>query len=110
MMEPDGRKLQQYLNRPLNDLEEELTLYAPAERGPAQIWARVAGPVRQRLCVEWDWCQVRQDARFENDVELATAVLVILSSRVLNLPIPVDLYLISAIVVKRGLDRFCACP
>ena len=109
MMEPDSRKLQQYLNRPLNDLEEELILYAPAERGPAQIWARVAGPVRQRLCVEWDWCQVRQDARFENDVELATAVLVILSSRVLNLPIPVDLYLISAIVVKRGLDRFCAC-
>ena len=66
--------------------------------------------MRQRLCVEWDWCQVRQDARFENDVELATAVLIILSSRVLNLPVPVDLYLISAIVVKRGLDHVCACP
>ena len=37
MIEPDGRKLQQYLNRSLNDLEEELTLYTPAERGPAEI-------------------------------------------------------------------------
>lgn len=110
MHKPDQHKLQQYLNQPLTDLEEELTLYAPAERGPAEIWARIAAPLRQRICQEWDWCTRRQDARFENDVDLATAVLAILTTRVLILPIPVDLYLISAILVKRGLDQFCSCP
>ena len=60
MHEPDQHKLQQYLNQPLTDLEEALTLYAPAERGPAEIWVRIADPLRRRICQEWDWCRVRQ--------------------------------------------------
>ncbi|MFQ5856177.1 MAG: hypothetical protein ACE5LU_11090 [Anaerolineae bacterium] len=88
----------------------ELELYDPASRGPADVWRKVAGPVRQRLCVEWDYCNVRQDARWENDLNLAVAVLGALSARVLHLPIDADLALITTIVVKRGLDMFCGCP
>lgn len=110
MDQTNQQQLQQYLNRPLADLEEELALYAPAERGAADVWAKIAAPVQQRICREWNWCAVRQDARFENDVELAAAVLAVLTTRVLRLPLDVDLLLISAILVKRGLDNFCGCP
>jgi hypothetical protein len=106
----DNSTLQAYLNCPLDDLMAELELYDPASRGPADAWNKVAGPVRQRLCVEWDWCQVRQDARWDDDLALALSVLGVLSARVLHLPIPADLALIAAIVVKRGLDVFCGCP
>ncbi len=37
-------ELQAYLNRPLADLLEELSLYAPAERSADQVWAKIARP------------------------------------------------------------------
>ena len=109
MTDTDRRALQAYLDRPLDDLMEQLELYDPASRGPAEAWNKVAGLVRQRLCVEWGWCQVRQDQRWDDDLALALAVLGVLSARVLHLPIPADLTLIAAIVVKRGLDAFRGC-
>jgi hypothetical protein len=102
--------LQPYLDCPLDDLMAKLELYDPASRGPADVWNKVIGPVRQRLCVEWDYCQVRQDARWDDDLTLAVAVLATLSEPVLHLPIEADLLLVAAIVVKRGLDVFCGCP
>ena len=110
MPDPDRQKLEQYWRRPLPDLEAELALYVPAARGPAEVWAKIVGPLRRRLCDEWDWPRARQDARFENDVDLAAAVLAALATRALDLPIDVDLYLIAVIVVKRGLDQLCAAP
>jgi hypothetical protein len=102
-------ELQAYLDRPLDDLMDELSLYAPTERSPADVWAKIAGPVRQRLCVEWDYCTVRQDARWADDLDLAMVVLGELSARALNLPVQADLLLVSTIVVKRGLDALCGC-
>jgi hypothetical protein len=110
MTDSDRRALQGYLDRPPDDLMAELELYDPASRGPADVWNKVAGPVRQRLCVEWGWCQVRQDQRWDDDLSLALAVVAALSEPVLRLPIEADLLLIAAIVVKRGLDVFCGCP
>jgi hypothetical protein len=110
MTQSERRALQAYLDRPLDDLLAELELYDPASRGPADVWNKIAGPVRQRLCVEWDYCAVRQDARWENDLDLAAVVLTALATRVLHLPVAADLALIAVIVVKRGLDVFCGCP
>ena len=111
MTDTDRRALQAYLNRPLDDLMAELELCDPASRGPADVWNnKVVGPVRQRLCVEWDWCKLRQDARWDDKPTLALAVAARLSEPVLHLPIEADLLLIAAIVVKRGLDVFCRCP
>jgi hypothetical protein len=106
----ENDRLRAYLNRPVDDLMADLELYDPASRGPADVWNKIAGPVRQRLCVEWDYCTVRQDARWDDDLTLALAVVAALSRPVLHLPIPADLLLIAAIVVKRGLDLFCGCP
>ena len=110
MTEANPSTLQAYLNRPLDDLMEELELYDPASKGPADAWNKVAEPLRQRLCVEWGYCTVRQDARWEDDLDLAMAVFSVLASRALRLPIPADLALVATIVVKRGLDAFCECP
>lgn len=107
--EADRRKLQTYLARPLADLESELELYAPTSRGAAEVWEKISGPLRQRLCVEWDYCRVRQDAIWSDDLSLALIVLGVLTEKALNLPFPVDLVAVSAILVKRGLDVFCSC-
>jgi hypothetical protein len=110
MTEPNPATLQAYLDRPLDDLMGELELYDPASKGPADVWNKIAGPLRQRLCVEWGYCTVRQDARWEDDLDLAMAVFSVLASRALRLPVRADLALIATIVVKRGLDAFCGCP
>ena len=109
-MSDTNPQLQTYLERPLPDLMAELSLYDDTSRGPGDTWQKIAAPLRQRICNEWNWCDVRQDARFENDYDLAIVIFTVLSSRVLNLPLDVDLVLISAILVKRGLDTFCGCP
>jgi hypothetical protein len=108
MTDAEHRQLQSYLRRSEADLLAELELYDAASKGVGDTWSRVAGPLRQRLCVEWNWPQVRQDARFDDDLTLAAAVLAALAARTLDLPVPADLLLLSALVVKRGLDALCA--
>jgi hypothetical protein len=76
----ERRTLQAALTRPLADLEAELELYAPAERGAAEVWGKIAGALRQRICVEWGYCAARQDARWADDLDLAILVL----ERVMN--------------------------
>ena len=110
MTEADRRKLQAYLDRPLDNLMDELELYDPASRGPADVWNKIAPALRQRLCVEWDYCQVRQDARLDDKLTLAATVAAVLSERALHLPVEADMLLLAAIVVKLGLDKFCNCP
>ena len=109
MTDPDNRTLQAYLARPLDELMEELDLYDPASRGPAEAWRKITGPVRQRICLEWDYCTVRQDASWDDGLQLAVVALGVLASRALQLPISADLALVAAIVTKRGLDAFCGC-
>lgn len=108
-MPDDSARLREYLERPLPDLMAELALYDDTTKGASDVWQKIAGPLRQRVCTEWKWCQVRQDARFENDYDLLVAVASVLTSRVLNLPLDVDLVLVATILVKRGLDSFCGC-
>lgn len=110
MLEPTRRRqLEAYLTASPDDLQAELALYDAASRGPAETWATVAGPVRGWLCVDWRWCQVRQDAHFENAYDLALAVVGILSAHLAEIPLHADELLIAALVVKLGLDRFCGC-
>ncbi len=110
MTESDRRRLEQYLARPLADLEDELALYAPAERGPAEAWAKVVGPVRRVICEEWRWCDKRQDNRYDDRLNLAIAVLAVLSDRLPQMPLGAEPVLIVAIAIKMGLDQLCACP
>ena len=107
MTDAERRQLQSYLSRSQADLLAELEQYDAASKGAGDTWAKVAGPLRQRLCVEWNWPQVRQDARFDDDLTLAVAVVGVLAAHTLDLPVHADLLLLSALVVKRGLDALC---
>ena len=109
MTTADRRTMQALLDRPLDELLEELDLYAPTRKGIGSTWKDIEAAVRQRLCVEWRWCELRQDARWDDKVTLALAVASALSQPVLHLPFPADLTLIAVIVVKMGLDRLCGC-
>ena len=106
----DEYNLKRYLNSSEEELYAELQTYAPAQKGIKDVWNSINAPIYSRICLEWNWCKVREDPRLENDYDLAVAVLMVLSTRVLHLPIDVDLTLITAIVVKRGLDIYCKCP
>ena len=108
-MTNENTALQAYLERPLPDLMAELALYDATTRGTADTWQKIAGPVRQRICVEWNWCELRQDARFENKYDLALALVTALTVRTFHIPLDVDAVLIAAILVKIGLDAFCNC-
>ena len=100
MTSTDPREMQALLDRPLDELLEELDLY---DADPRAIWLglgrhrrpRPPTPLRRMGLV-----RDRQDARFENDVDLAMVVVGVLSVHVLNLPFGVDASLIAAIVVK----------
>ncbi len=109
MTSTDRREMQALLDRPLDELMEELDLYAPTRKGLGSAWDSIADPVRQRLCVEWRWCELRQDARWDDKVTLLLAVAGALSQPLLKLPFPADLTLIAVIAVKMGLDRLCSC-
>jgi hypothetical protein len=109
MAEPDRREMQAFLDRPLDDLMEELSLYAPSTRSPADVWNKIATPVHQCLCVDWDYCQVRQDAIFADELDLALVIVSVLAERLVQLPFGADLALVGAIVIKRGMDKFCNC-
>lgn len=109
MTTPDRRAMQTLLDRPLDELLEELDLYTPTRKGLGSAWKDIEAAVRQRACVEWRWCDLRQDARWDDKVTLALAVAGALSQPVLHLPFPADVALIAVIAVKMGLDRVCGC-
>lgn len=95
-----------YLKRSEEDLLEEVSLYVPAVRGDPLNPYIVR--LKQAICDGWNWCQRRQDARFNDELTAATAVCDVLILAQVNAPIPVTL--LTSIIVKRRLDVFCNCP
>jgi len=105
-------ELQRYLERALPELEEELAVYreqaAGARRGPGDALQDLVPALRQRVCAEWKWCDKRQDARFDDPVNIATLLVTLLAPDALRWQVPAAL--LAVILVKRGLDAFCSCP
>jgi len=110
---PDtAREIQAYLDRPLDELMQELAFYheqaTGPRRGPAGAWEKLVPTLRQKVRVEGNWCERRQDARFDDPMNL---VALLASIRVPAATQPqVPSALVAVILFKRGLDRFCDCP
>ena len=107
------QSLEVVLDRPLDDLMQELALYQEQavrgqERSPADVWRKLESTLRQRVCVEWNWCERRQDARFDDPANIALALASIVLPDATRWQIPAAL--IAVILIKRGLDAFCSCP
>ena len=111
-MSDSSPELQRYLERALPELEEELAVYREqatgARRGPGDALQDLVPALRQRVCAEWKWCDRRQDARFDDPVNIATLLVTLLAPDALRWQVPAAL--VAVILVKRGLDAFCECP
>ncbi len=112
MPEPSN-EIQRYLDLPLDTLMKELALHQELaggglERSPADVWRRLESALHQRVCVEWNWCDQRQDARFDDPTNIALALASIVLPDATRWQIPAAL--IAVIPIKRGLDAFCNCP
>ena len=111
-MSDPSREIQRYLNQPLDDLLQEFDLYAEAAtgtmKGPGTAWEKITPALKQKICVEGNWCERRQDARFDDPINvialrdehdrLTSAIRIVAPAA-----------LIAVILFKRGIDRFCGC-
>ena len=110
-MPDSAREIQRYLNQPLDDLMQEFDLYAEsaagAMKGPGTVWEKITPTLKQKICVEGNWCERRQDARFDDPMNVILAVAAMIDNETIRIVAPVTL--IAVILFKRGIDRFCGC-
>ena len=109
---PDpSHEIQRYLDQPLDDLMQEFDLYAEsaagAMKGPGTVWEKITPTLKQKICVEGNWCERRQDARFDDPMNVILAVAAMIDNETIRIVAPVTL--IAVILFKRGIDRFCGC-
>ena len=109
---PDpSHEIQRYLNQPLDDLMQEFDLYAEsaagAMKGPGTAWEKITPALKQKICVEGNWCERRQDARFDDPTAVILAVMSMIDNEAIRIVAPATL--IAVILFKRGIDRFCGC-
>lgn len=112
-----NQSAQSYLDRSLAELFTELESYEQKSaavmrgggdtRGFSSLWSSVEPRLRQKICVEWNWCARRENYTFQNQETLVLALAEILTNRFMPQNVPV--VLLAAIAVKLGLDKFCAC-
>ena len=100
--QPTGEELARYLERDQADLLDELNVYAEAAgvtyRGLGDAWQRLLPRLDQAICKDWEWCDRRQDARFDDKLTLAFAVAEVLTATALPWGVPVAL----VAVISRG--------
>ncbi|CAG0927450.1 hypothetical protein TFLX_00467 [Thermoflexales bacterium] len=105
------QEIQRYLNQSLDDLMQQFDLYAEeasgVQRGPGEAWSKIVPALKQKICVEGNWCEQRQDARFDDPLNIALALAAMINDETIRLLAPATL--IAAILVKRGIDAFCGC-
>lgn len=104
-------EIQRYFDQPLDDLILQFDLYAEeasgVQRGPGEAWNKLVPTLRQMICVEGNWCERRQDARFDDPMNVVLAVAAMINDDTIRLLAPATL--IAVILFKRGIDAFCGC-
>ena len=109
-MSDSTREIQHYLNQPLDALMQEFDLYAEQTgvmKGPGAAWDKIAPALKRKVCIEGNWCERRQDARFDDSTNIVLAVMSMIGDEAMRIAVPAAL--IAVILFKRGIDRFCGC-
>ncbi len=110
-MSDPTREMQRYLDQPLADLMQEFDLYteqsAGTLKGSGTAWDKIAPMLRQRVCIEGNWCERRQDARFDDPTNIVLALASMVGVEAMRFAVPA--VLIAVILFKRGIDQFCGC-
>ena len=115
-MSPDRAELEKLLGK---DIDELLVLLAQSDPEHAETMfssdeARDAGrrrfeqlsaPLRRRICDEWRYCEKKANGDLTDHVEIAVTVADLITTVVGGLPVA----LVTALVMKRGLNQLCGC-
>ena len=105
LLAQDADELAALLAQSDPDAEETLYSFEDARRVGESIVDRLSGRLRTRVCDEWQYCKRREENAFDDDVTLAVAVADVILSVVGAYPVAI----IAALLVKKGLGRFCGC-
>ena len=110
-------EIQQYLSQDIDILYSTLDLISSAEqkgryhmpgdeklRGIA-IFKELVPLLRQKVCVEWNYCAKRNDPDLQDTVNLVAAIADVVATFCIGFP-PT---LIATILIKKGLTSFCGC-
>src|SRR2546427_3708424 len=71
------------------------------------LLSRYRKKLYRKICVDWNYC--KQEGRYDDEIKLAQAIVVMLGAVVTSLPITA-VYGLAFILIKMGLDKFCKCP
>ena len=113
---PDRAELEKLLDK---DVDELLVLLAQSDPENAETmfssdeardagrhrFDRLSAPLRRRICDEWHYCEKKAQGNLSDNVDLAVAVADVITTVVGGLPVS----LITALVIKRGLNQLCGC-
>jgi hypothetical protein len=113
---PQARRneIQRYMALDVEELYAVIPAYLPEYDGvlfspQGQISAgkryieSLSGKLRKSVCEDFDWPSKRDNAEFDDTLNLIAAVADVIAVHITSVP-PV---LISVLLVKRGLDRLC---
>jgi hypothetical protein len=79
--------------------------YSDIEEGKKQFQI-IQEPVYKKLCQDWDLCKKIGDPIVSDQIGLVVVIADVIAPVVVGLP----LFLISSILIKIGLRKFCNCP
>ena len=104
-----------YCQNDLNDLYEQLESFFPSQRDKGSSGEKlfdkyVKSTLFQTLCVEWGYCDKKQE--YDDQVEFVIVISDMVASAIANVKFDFDyppVILISAILAKIGLNKFCQC-
>jgi len=87
-----------------SDSDELYSFEAARAKGEAMIaeWSESLG---QAICEEWGYCERRSKMDFDDNITLAVAIADVILSAIGTAPVAI----VAAILVKKGLNRFCGC-
>jgi hypothetical protein len=82
-------------------------MFSPAEARDTgrRTFERLREPLRQRVCVEWDYCTKKKSSDFSDTLTLTAAVADIIVTVLGGIPAGT----VAVLLVKKGLFRLCAC-
>ena len=74
----------------------------------SKAWDRIILSAKKTLCRDLDWCKMRQDPKFNNEIDLLTAIFAIVATA-MRLPHGADAVLVTVTLYKYGLNNLCDC-
>lgn len=109
-------EIEEFLSQDIETLYEILDLLSSSEKNiryspgnekdrGKDYFEDIISSLNKKICNEWEFCKKRNDPDFQDTVNLISTVADVIASMSIGVP-PV---LVSTILFKKGLVKFCKC-